>query len=140
MFLPEPLKITMGVMLIVFYALTYMARRRTKKLERERRIQEMMLPPSARTQPKEAPDIGWLGAFRLPEVPPERAARFRRSSGMLAGAKLIMLGVVMPIGYAVLTMMMFSEFEPAMTWLIGVFSFVCIALGIVGIVRNSKGD
>jgi hypothetical protein len=140
--LPESVKIIMGVWVILIFTLGYMARRRTRIARRRRR--EWLL-----TQPREVraafeatdhhePNIGWLGNFRMPELPPERVQRMQRTSTILAGAKLIMLGVALPVGYVVLTAMMFGEFEAALTALIGFLSLLCITLGIIAIVRSRK--
>lgn len=77
-----------------------------------------------------------LGEFRaaMPQLPKERKARLRRSSNVAAGVQLILLGIALPLGYHILSMMMFFS-GVSRTESIFVFaaSGVCIALGIAAI-------
>lgn len=85
---------------------------------------------------KRRPDIAWLQAFRLPEMPRQRREHHRKLSNRLAGIQLILLGLCLPIGYVVLTAMTFSNFDSS--WIIGVglASIGCIALGVTALVQN----
>jgi hypothetical protein len=87
---------------------------------------------------KRRPDIAWLQRFRLPDdrLTPPQKERLRRSQNVTAGVELILLGMVVPMGYAVLTMMFFNTPDFWMTLLTGVISVVCIALGVVAIVKR----
>lgn len=82
------------------------------------------------------PDVEWLRHFRIPELPAALRERHRKRNERLAGAQFILLGLVMPIGYVVLTAMTFGSIERI--WLIGVMasSVVCIGLGIYAIAKN----
>jgi hypothetical protein len=133
LFLPDNVKIIAGIILLVLYLLSYLAKRRTRQLERQRRINEVLHP--GMQQPSTPPDIGWLGAFRRPELAPEQKARFRRRANVIAGAELILLGIVIPLGYGALTIMTFNSFDPAANWLVGACSVLCIAAGIFAMVR-----
>ena len=88
---------------------------------------------------KRRPDIAWLQAFRLPELSPELKARQQRRANLYAGVEFILLGIVIPIGYGVLTIMMFNDFKPLPTALVLASSALCLGLGIAAIVRNARG-
>ena len=85
---------------------------------------------------KRRPDIAWLQAFKLPEVPRQQRERHRKLSNRLAGMELILLGLCLPIGYVVLTVMTFGDLDT--WWMIGVglASLGCIALGVTALVQN----
>jgi len=53
--------------------------------------------------------------------------------------EFILLGIVIPIGYGVLTIMMFNDFKPLPTALVLASSALCLGLGIAAIVRNARG-
>lgn len=106
----SPLEITVAVIGLLFVALTQLARKR--------------------------PDIEWLRHFRLPELPEAVRERHRKRSERIAGAEMILVGLLLPIGYLVLTVMTFNSIDPL--WLTGVIaaSVLCIGLGIYALVKN----
>jgi hypothetical protein len=110
MFLDDDIKVIGGVIVIIWIAIQVMAKRR--------------------------PDIAWLQQLRLPEVSPERQARHRRQSGILTGLQFILLGIVLPIGYGAITVMMFNDFETLPTVLVMLASVALIVLGIAAIVTS----
>lgn len=75
----------------------------------------------------------------LPQLPKEQKARMRRRSNVYAGVQLILLGVSLPFGYHILSMMTFFN-SVSRTENIVVFavSGLCVALGITAIVRSGK--
>jgi hypothetical protein len=86
------------------------------------------------------PDVGWLQPFRFnaPHLSDEQRARMRQRANVYAGVELILLGIVIPIAYFALTIMMFNE--PTFlgsTIAIG-SSIVLIALGVVAIWTNRR--
>lgn len=105
-------EMVLGVLAMVFLALGFAAKRR--------------------------PDIAWLRAFRMPELSPERQERQRRRANIYAGVEFILLGLVIPLGYGALTVMMFNDFKPLPTTLVLVSSAMCIGLGIAAIVKNAR--
>jgi hypothetical protein len=82
------------------------------------------------------PDIEWLRHFKIPELPAAQRERNRKRSERMAGAEFILLGLVLPIGYVVLTVMTFSSIDPL--WLTSVIaaSVLCIGIGIYAIAKN----
>src|SRR5688500_7892025 len=83
------------------------------------------------------PGVGWLQHFRIerPQLSEEQQARMRRRANVLAGVKLILLGIVLPMGYVVLTVMMFNDITRKGMASVLTGSVVCIGLGITAIVR-----
>ena len=47
------------------------------------------------------PHVAWLQHFRIPRprLTEEQQARMRRRTNVLVGAKLILFGVILPVGY-----------------------------------------
>jgi hypothetical protein len=86
------------------------------------------------------PRVGWLQAFRFnrPQLSPEHQARMRQRVNVYAGLELIMLGVILPMGYAALTMMTFGEFTTTGNVLVGAGSVLCIGLGLMAIWKNRR--
>lgn len=111
MFLDDDVKIIFGVFAMIWFTLVFMAKRR--------------------------PDISWLQHFRIPELSPARQARQRRRAEILTGLQFILFGIILPLGYGALTVMMFNDFEVMPTTLVALVSAVCIGLGIVALVRKS---
>ena len=107
------IEMVLGVLAMLFMALAFAAKRR--------------------------PDIAWLRVFRMPELSKERQERQRRRANVYAGVELILLGLVIPLGYGALTVMMFNDFKPLPTTLVLVSSAICIGLGSVAIVKNARG-
>jgi hypothetical protein len=75
----------------------------------------------------------------LPQLPKEQKAKLRRRSNVYAGVQLILLGIALPFGYHILSMMMFFS-GVSRTESVFVFagSGLCIALGITAIWRSGK--
>jgi hypothetical protein len=69
-------------------------------------------------------------AFR-PLSPAQREVA-RRRSDMLAGVQFILLGLVLPVGYVVLKIMMFNEPTTQGFLIAGAGSLVCFVLGGMG--------
>jgi hypothetical protein len=86
------------------------------------------------------PDVAWLQFFRFerPQLSEEQRGRMRRRASVLAGAELILLGLVLPIGYVVLTVMMFNDITRKAMAIVLTGSVVCIGLGITAIVRGYR--
>jgi hypothetical protein len=80
---------------------------------------------------------GFIG--ELPQLPKERKAKLRRSSNVHAGVQLILLGIALPFGYHILSMMLlFSSVGRTENIFLFIASSVCIGLGITAIVRSGK--
>jgi hypothetical protein len=82
------------------------------------------------------PGIEWLRHFRMPELPAAQRERRRKFGERIAGLEMILLGLVLPIGYLILTVMTFSSIDPL--WLTGVIaaSTLLIGFGIYALVKN----
>lgn len=75
----------------------------------------------------------------LPQLPKDKKARLRRSSNVWAGVQLIALGITLPFGYYIFSMMMFfSSVGTAEKVLVFGAAAACIALGITAIWRSGK--
>jgi hypothetical protein len=104
-FLPEPVKIALVGVLAIFAVLV--------------------------TAANALPDVAWLRPFRLNQNLTEaQKARMRRRANRLAGIELIGLGLLLPIGYLVATVMMFNEIDPLTMALTLAGSILCIGLGL----------
>ena len=84
------------------------------------------------------PDVAWLCPFHLPQLTPQQQPKQRRRANIHVGFEMILIGVVIPIGYAALTVMMFNDFDPLITALVIGGSLLCIALGVTAIVRSRR--
>jgi hypothetical protein len=112
-FLPQWLKIALGTMVIAGFILTRAARR--------------------------FPEVEWLNVFRFADnLDPARRARMKRSSEIHAGVEIILLGIVVPPAYFVLTLMTWSDLSRGITIAVGAFSAGCIVLGFWVISRALK--
>lgn len=79
----------------------------------------------------------FIGSF--PRLPEEQRKKMRRRSNVYAGVQFILLGLGLPFGYYILSMMMFfNEVTRAENILLFAVSGACIMLGIVAIVRSAK--
>jgi hypothetical protein len=83
------------------------------------------------------PHIAWLQHFDVdvPQLSEEQKAKMRRRSNLRAGVKWILLGIVLPMGYAVHTVMLFSDITRTGMAIVLTGSVVCIAVGVTAIVR-----
>lgn len=78
-------------------------------------------------------------AAELPQLPKEQKAKIRRRRDVFAGVKLILLGIALPFGYHVLSMMtFFSSVSRIENVLVGAGSGLCIALGISAMTRSGE--
>ena len=84
------------------------------------------------------PHVTWLRHFRIPWLKNDRQGRMGSWAAVSAGAQLILLGVVLPIGYVVLTVMTFSNLTTRGMTLAVASSVLCIVLGIAAIVQGSR--
>ena len=109
--LTEELKITLGVIVIVIMGLGYAARR--------------------------YPQVAWLQPFNLQRhLTHQQRERLQRSGNVTAGAQLILLGIAIPLAFFALEVMFFSKTTGLEMASVAGASILCIALGIVAIVRN----
>lgn len=83
------------------------------------------------------PHIAWLRVFRLPkrQLSPEEEARRRRREKLMIGMEMILFGVVLPLGYGTLTVMMFNDFDPLVSALVLAGSAALVIGGIVVLAR-----
>ena len=86
------------------------------------------------------PHVAWLQHFRLPwlELTEEQRARTRYRANVYVGAQLILFGLVLPLGYVVLTVMMFNTITRGTMILVLAGSVLCIVLGITAIVQGMR--
>lgn len=86
------------------------------------------------------PHVTWLQHFRLPRsrLTEEQQARMRRRANVYAGAQLILLGIILPLGYVVLTVMTFSTVRTGAFAIVLAGSTLCVVLGIVAIVQSIR--
>ena len=86
------------------------------------------------------PQVSWLRLFRYqrPQLSPEQQTRLQRSVNIHAGIELILLGLIVPMGYAVMTVMFFSSFTTTGYLLVGACSVLLIGLGFLGIWQNRR--
>lgn len=110
----EPFQVVVGGILAVLYGLSALSR--------------------------QFPHVGWLRHFRIPrpQLTKEQQARMRRRANLHAGAHLILLGLVLPLGYVVLTVMTFNTVRSAVMAIVLAGSVLCIVLGIVAIVQGIR--
>ena len=84
------------------------------------------------------PHVAWLQYFRLPWLNKEQQGRTRRRGNLYAGAQLILLGTILPVGYLVLTVMTFNTVRAGTLTLVLAGSFLCVMLGITAIVQGGR--
>lgn len=85
------------------------------------------------------PEVAWLQAFRFENrLTEEQKARMRRRAQVHAGIEMILLGIGLPMGYAVLTVMFMNSFTPVTTTLVSAGSVLCIGLGVTAIARSRR--
>lgn len=108
----ETFKIVVGSAVIVLYALHFLSQK--------------------------FPHVTWLRHFRIPWLRNEGQGRRARWAAVSAGAQLILLGVILPIGYVVLTVMTFSNLTTRGMTLALAGSVLCIVLGIAAVVQGGR--
>jgi hypothetical protein len=86
------------------------------------------------------PHVAWLQHFRIPRphLTEEQQARMTRRTTVYAGAQLILLGMILPLGYLVLTVMTFGTVRAGAMTLILSGAALCVVLGITAIVRGGR--
>jgi hypothetical protein len=86
------------------------------------------------------PHVAWLQHFRYarPRLSDEQRAKMRQQANVYAGVELILLGIVVPIAYFALTVMMFNEPTMLGTTLAFGSALVLISLGSVAIWTNRR--
>lgn len=86
------------------------------------------------------PHVAWLRHFRLPRsrLTEQQQTRMRRRTNVLIGAQLILFGVILPVGYLVLTVMTFSAVSSRGMTLVLTGSVLCVVLGITAIVQGGR--
>lgn len=110
MFLSRDVEVALGVLALIFFALVQLARR--------------------------YPDVAWLRPFRPPPLSAAQQERRRRRANTYTGIELILVGLVVPMGYVALTVMMFNDFDPLWTAGVVITAIICITLGITAIAKN----
>lgn len=109
--LPETEQIVLGIPVLVFLGLSVAARQR--------------------------PDNKWLRPFNLHAgLSDKQRARLRRTQQSVAGAELILLGIIIPLGYFAVKVVFFGAIRPAELVVAGALSVVCLALGLIALARH----
>ena len=118
--------------------------------ERDRHLDTAWTPPPGFKHPKPPPGErepaprAPAGAFReflgdFPRLPEEQRRRFRKSSNIMAGLKFILLGIALPFGYYIFSMMMFFQtVSKTENIILFTVSAACVILGITAIVRGAR--
>lgn len=111
MALTESQKILIGIPVLVIMGLSFLARKR--------------------------PATRWLQAFNFQAHLTEgQRGRLRRTQNATAGAQLILLGIIIPIGYLGLEAMFLSSVETSELVVVGLLSVACVSAGIAALARN----
>jgi hypothetical protein len=86
------------------------------------------------------PHVPWLQHFRIsfPQLTEKQRAIMRRRSSIYAGAQLILLGMFLPLGYFVLTVMTFNTPTTGIMTLVLAGSALCVVLGIAAMVMGGR--
>jgi hypothetical protein len=86
------------------------------------------------------PHVPWLQHFRLPRsrLTEAQQAKMSRRAAAYAGAQLILLGLVLPLGYLVLTVMTFNTVRSGTLTIVLAGSVLCVLLGITAIVQGGR--
>lgn len=86
------------------------------------------------------PHVSWLQYFRFtrPPLTEEQQAKMRRRANVYAGAQLILLGTILPLGYVALTLMTFSSVSSGAMTLVLAGSALCVVLGVAAIVLRGR--
>ena len=82
------------------------------------------------------PHVEWLRPFYFPDRRTEaQKQRARHSGNIMAGIQMIGFGLVIPVGYAILDIMMFSTMSRPEMMIVSGCSILCVALGIFVMAR-----
>ena len=85
------------------------------------------------------PEVTWLRGFNLQaRLTDDQRRGLRRSANVNAGAQLILLGVVLPVGYFLLKTMFFSGFTAPEVAIVAAGSLVCVVTGLIGMIRSLR--
>jgi hypothetical protein len=86
------------------------------------------------------PDVAWLQRLRYdpPRLSDAQRAKIRRRANIHAGVELILLGIVLPMGYVALTMMLFSDVTRIAMTVVFAGSALCIGLGLTAIWKSLR--
>lgn len=83
------------------------------------------------------PEVRWLQAFNLRRgLTDEQRTRLRKTQNQAIGAQLLLFGIIVPLGYGALKVMLFTEVRPAELVVVGGLSLLCIVAGIAALARN----
>ena len=82
------------------------------------------------------PHVEWLQKFKLPDNRTEaQKQRARRTGNILTGIEMIGVGLLIPLGYAIMTVMFMSSIGPIEMVLVGAASLLCVGFGIFVIIK-----
>jgi hypothetical protein len=86
------------------------------------------------------PDVAWLQRLRYypPRLSDAERAKIRRRSNINAGVELILVGLVLPMGYVVLTIMLFSDVTRTAMIVVFAGSALCVGLGLTAIWKSLR--
>lgn len=84
------------------------------------------------------PHVAWLRPFQPPKLSARQQAIQRRRANTLVGLEMILMGIIVPVGYFVVTVMMFNEFDPLVTLLVIGVSIASLGFGIAAIVSSRR--
>ncbi len=85
------------------------------------------------------PHVDWLRKFEFPDHrTPEQKRRAARSGQIVGGLEMILIGIALPFGYLVLTVMFMNEPSADALLLVGGGSLLCIAFGVAAIVKARR--
>ena len=111
--LSETVKIAIGAPVLIITILSFVARKR--------------------------PDVRWLQHFNFQaHLTEEQRARNRKRQNVLVGAELILAGVIIPVGYFALKVMLFKTIDAIELVVVGLLSLLCFGLGIAAIAAGRK--
>ena len=85
-------------------------------------------------------NVAWLQRFPFehPQLSEEHRARMQRRAAVRAGVKFILLGLVLPPGYLMLTVTLMSDVSKAELAVVLAGSVFCIGIGITAIVGRAR--
>ena len=103
--------------------------------EKERWREELKQRKAQRA--KENPLREMFAAF--PQLPPEHRQKMRRRANIIGGLQLILLGIALPFGYYMFSMMMFfHSVSRTENIVLATASVACVVLGVAGLVRSGR--
>jgi hypothetical protein len=115
---------------------------------RDRQLDTAWMDPKGRAQSRPDAPREFFAEVReqfraiaetLPQLPNEQKVKIRRRRNVFAGVQLILLGIALPFGYHILSVMtFFSSVSNIENVLVIAGSGVCIALGVNTIRRSGE--